>query len=101
MYRIITKAVTTAATVVMTDYLALAVVLATMLAMSLDIVTGADGGSGRVHGPGDYQPGSMMRSMVPASSSAAFAPSRVGSRLLLASADQIQTRTDLARSHQG
>ena len=43
----------------------------------------------------------MMRSMVPASSSAAIAPSRVGSRLLLASADQIQTLTDLARSHQG
>ena len=41
MYRIITKAVTTAATMVMTDYLALAVVLATMLAMSIDNVTGA------------------------------------------------------------
>jgi hypothetical protein len=41
MYRIITMAVTTAATIVMTDYLALAVVLATMLAMSLDNVTGA------------------------------------------------------------
>ena len=41
MYRIITMAVTTAATMVMTDYLALAVVLATMLAMSIDNVTGA------------------------------------------------------------
>jgi hypothetical protein len=40
MYRI-TMAATTAATVVMTDYLALAVVLATMLAMSIDNVTGA------------------------------------------------------------
>ncbi|MBV9060957.1 MAG: hypothetical protein JO296_19120 [Pseudonocardiales bacterium] len=34
-------AATTAATIVMTDYLALAVVLATMLAMSIDNVTGA------------------------------------------------------------
>jgi hypothetical protein len=41
MYRIITVAATTAATIVMTDYLALAVVLATMLAMSVDNVTGA------------------------------------------------------------
>jgi nucleoside permease NupC len=41
MYRIITMAATTAATIVMTDYLALAVVLATMLAMSVDNVTGA------------------------------------------------------------
>jgi hypothetical protein len=40
MYRI-TMAATTAATIVMTDYLALAVVLATMLAMSVDNVTGA------------------------------------------------------------
>ena len=41
MHRIITMATTTAATMVMTDYLALAVVLASMLAMSLDNVTGA------------------------------------------------------------
>ncbi len=41
MYRIITIAATAAATTVMTDYLALAVVLATMLAMSIDNVTGA------------------------------------------------------------
>jgi hypothetical protein len=41
MYRIITMAPTAAATIVMTDYLALAVVLATMLAMSIDNVTGA------------------------------------------------------------
>ena len=34
-------ATTTAATMVMTDYVALAVVLASMLAMSLDHVTGA------------------------------------------------------------
>lgn len=34
-------AATTAATIVMTDYLALAVVLTTMLAMSIDNVTGA------------------------------------------------------------
>ena len=41
MYRIITMATTTAVTMVMTDYAALAVVLASMLAMSLDHVTGA------------------------------------------------------------
>ena len=41
MYRIITMATTTAVTMVMTDYVALAVVLASMLAMSLDHVTGA------------------------------------------------------------
>jgi hypothetical protein len=41
MYRIITMAATTAATIVMTDYLALAVVLTTMLAMSVDNVSGA------------------------------------------------------------
>jgi len=41
MDRIITRATTTAGTVVMNDYVALAVVLASMLAMSLDTVTGA------------------------------------------------------------
>ena len=41
MHRIITMTTTIAATMVMTDYLALAVVLASMLAMSLDKVTGA------------------------------------------------------------
>ena len=41
MRRIISMATTTAATMMMTDYLALAVVLATMLAMSIDNVTGA------------------------------------------------------------
>ena len=41
MYRIITMTVITSAHTAMTDYLALAVVLATMLAMSIDNVTGA------------------------------------------------------------
>jgi hypothetical protein len=41
MHRIFTMATTTADTMVITDYLALAVVLASMLAMSLDNVTGA------------------------------------------------------------
>ena len=41
MHRIITTVATTATTMAMTDYLALAVVLASMLAMSIDNVTGA------------------------------------------------------------
>jgi hypothetical protein len=41
MYRIITVSVTTSATTVMSDYLALAVVLATMLAMSINDLTAA------------------------------------------------------------
>lgn len=41
MYRIITMAAITSASTAMTDYLALAVVLATVLAMSVDSVTGA------------------------------------------------------------
>jgi hypothetical protein len=41
MHRISTMATTAAVTMVITDYLALAVVLASMLAMSLDNVTGA------------------------------------------------------------
>lgn len=41
MHRISTMATTAAATMVITDYLALAVVLASMLALSLDNVIGA------------------------------------------------------------
>jgi len=41
MYRIVTMAVSASASTAMTDYLALAVVLATMLVMSIDNVTGA------------------------------------------------------------
>ena len=41
MHRIITTVATTATTMAMTDYLALAVVMASMLAMSIDNVTGA------------------------------------------------------------
>ena len=41
MHRIIATAATTATTMAMTDFLALAVVLASMLAMSTDNITGA------------------------------------------------------------
>src|SRR4051812_2515777 len=64
MYRIITMAATTAATIVMTDYLALAVVLATMLAMSVDNVTGAllIDRTDRIPGPRHHQ-GSALPNM--------------------------------------
>ena len=56
-------ATTTVAAMVITDHLALAVVLGSTLAMALDNVTGrlADGRFGRVHGPGDYERGSISR----------------------------------------